>query len=90
MDNNDERQYIYMKKIGLLDCTMRDGGYINDWNFGHATMMSIYKRLDESGVDFIEIGFLDDRRIYDYDRSIQPNTGCFNKIYAGIEKYQLL
>lgn len=86
MDNNDERQYIYMKKIGLLDCTMRDGGYINDWNFGHATMMSIYKRLDESGVDFIEIGFLDDRRIYDYDRSIQPNTGCFNKIYAGIEK----
>lgn len=86
MDNNDERQYIYMKKIGLLDCTMRDGGYINDWNFGHATMMSIYKRLDESGVDFIEIGFLDDRRIYDYDRSIQPNTDCFNKIYAGIEK----
>ena len=77
---------IYMKKIGLLDCTMRDGGYINDWNFGHATMMSIYKRLDESGVDFIEIGFLDDRRIYDYDRSIQPNTDCFNKIYAGIEK----
>lgn len=75
-----------MKQVKLLDCTMRDGGYINDWNFGHSTMMSIYKRLDESGVDFIEIGFLDDRREYDPDRSIQPNTECFNKIYAGIQK----
>lgn len=75
-----------MKQVGLLDCTMRDGGYINDWNFGHSTMMGIYKRLDESGVDYIEVGFLDDRRDYDPKRSIQPNTECYNKIYAGVEK----
>lgn len=75
-----------MKQVKLLDCTLRDGGYINDWNFGHSTMISIYKRLDESGVDFIEIGFLDDRREFDPNRSIQPNTNCYNKIYAGIQK----
>lgn len=75
-----------MKQVKLLDCTMRDGGYINDWEFGHSTMMSIYKRLDESGVDYIEIGFLDDRREYDPNRSIQPNTECYNKIYSSVQK----
>lgn len=75
-----------MKKVKLLDCTMRDGGYVNDWEYGHSTMMSIYKRLDESGVDYIEIGFLDDRREYDPNRSIQPNTECYNKIYSGVHK----
>lgn len=75
-----------MKEVKLLDCTMRDGGYVNDWEYGHSTMMSIYKRLDESGVDYIEIGFLDDRRKYDPNRSIQPNTECYDKIYSGVQK----
>lgn len=75
-----------MKDVKLLDCTLRDGGYINDWNFGHSTMVSIYKRLDESGVDFIEVGFLDDRREFDLNKSIQPKTECYNKIYDNIKK----
>ena len=29
----------------LLDCTVRDGGYINDWNFGNKTIKSIFKKL---------------------------------------------
>ena len=24
-----------MKQVKLLDCTLRDGGYVNDWEFGH-------------------------------------------------------
>lgn len=75
-----------MKQVKLLDCTLRDGGYINDWEFGYSTMRSIYKRLDDSGVNYIEIGFLDDRREYDPNRSIQPNVECYNKIYDGIKK----
>ena len=51
-----------MSEIKLLDCTLRDGGYINDWNFGHHNISSIYERLADSQVDYIEIGFLDDRR----------------------------
>lgn len=75
-----------MKEARLLDCTLRDGGYINDWEFGHSVITGTYKRLDEAGVDYIEIGFLDDRRIFDINRTIQPNTECFNKVFNGIEK----
>ena len=31
--------------IRLLDCTLRDGGYINDWKFGYRTAKSIIQKL---------------------------------------------
>lgn len=75
-----------MKEIKLLDCTLRDGGYINDWNFGHSVIAGTYKRLDAAGVDFIEVGFLDDRRPFDINRTIQPDTDSYNRVFAGVEK----
>ena len=59
--------------IKLLDCTLRDGGYVNDWEFGHANLISIYERLVDSGVDMVELGFIDDRRPFDINRSIFPD-----------------
>ena len=49
-----------MKKIRLLDCTLRDGGYINDWLFGYQNIRDIIMELSRSGVDIIEVGFLRD------------------------------
>ena len=54
-----------MGEIKLLDCTLRDGGYVNDWKFGHNNMVSIFERLVDANVDYIEIGFLDERRQFD-------------------------
>lgn len=34
-----------MNKISLLDCTLRDGGYINDWKFGEKAIHEITKNL---------------------------------------------
>lgn len=51
-----------MSDIRLLDCTLRDGGYVNDWKFGHDSLVGIFERLVDANVDIIEIGFLDDRR----------------------------
>ena len=33
-------------KRGLLDCTLRDGGYVNDWNFEHETIGEVFERLE--------------------------------------------
>ena len=75
-----------MMKIELLDCTLRDGGYINDWEFGHDTLVNVFERTCASGVEFIELGFLDDRRQFDINRSIMPDTACMEKIYGGLPK----
>ena len=49
-----------MKKISILDCTLRDGGYINHWKFGETKIRNIVKELNRAGMDIIECGFLRD------------------------------
>ena len=34
-----------MTNIKLLDCTLRDGGYVNDWQWGYERAKSIIKYL---------------------------------------------
>ncbi len=75
-----------MRNIQLLDCTLRDGGYVNDWEFGHHNICSIFERVAATNADIIEIGFIDDRRPFDINRSIIPDTASVEKIYGGIEK----
>lgn len=47
-----------MKNIYLLDCTLRDGGYINNWNFGEEAIRGICRKLELTGIEIIEIGFM--------------------------------
>ena len=41
----------------ILDCTLRDGGYDNEWLFGRDIILFIVKNLVLSKVDTIEIGY---------------------------------
>ena len=41
----------------ILDCTLRDGGYYNKWDFSETTVQSYLSAMDSLGVDCIEIGF---------------------------------
>lgn len=73
-----------MRSLRILDCTLRDGGFINDWNFTLGTIKSIVSRLDKSGIDIIEVGFIDDRREYDSDRSIFPDTDSIKPVMQNL------
>lgn len=74
-----------MGKRYLLDCTLRDGGYVNDWEFGHDNLVSVFERLTDAGVDIVEIGFIDERRPYDSNRSIFPNTKSVMDIWGNVK-----
>ena len=43
--------------VKVLDCTIRDGGYINNWDFPPRMVRDVYQRLSRAGVDFVEVGF---------------------------------
>lgn len=75
-----------MSKISLLDCTLRDGGYLNDWEFGHDNIVNIFERLVSAEVDIIEIGFINESRQYDTNRTIFPDAVSINKTYEGLPK----
>lgn len=47
-----------MRHAQLLDCTLRDGAYLVDKTFGDDTMKGIISGLVQTGIDIIEIGFL--------------------------------
>ena len=46
-----------MRKLTLLDCTLRDGGYYNNWNFSKDLVNEYLKAIAASGIKFVEIGF---------------------------------
>ena len=75
-----------VREVEIMDCTLRDGGYINDWQFGHDNMVNIFERVVESGVEYIEIGFLDERRRFDLNRTIMPSTDSVEKIFGRLDR----
>ena len=46
-----------MKDIKLLDCTLRDGGYYNNWDFSKDLVNDYLKAISDSGIKYVEIGF---------------------------------
>lgn len=63
-----------MRRIQILDCTLRDGGYQNDCCFGYDNQKKITMGLVEAGIDIIECGFFTNTISYD------PNVTRFNSM----------
>ena len=51
-----------MGKINVLDVTLRDGGCVNNFNFGQVYMEKILAAQEASGVNVIEMGYLDENK----------------------------
>lgn len=63
-----------MSNIKILDCTLRDGGYLNNWNFGRNNIKSVILGLVNSNVDIIECGFLTNKYSYDFNKTLFSDT----------------
>ena len=50
--------------VKILDCTLRDGGYYNKWDFDQDTVSRYLKAVKASSIDLVELGF----------RSLPKNT----------------
>ena len=47
-----------MQDLKVLDCTIRDGGYLTGWNFTREMVRDVYEAVSKAGIDFFEIGYL--------------------------------
>ena len=56
---------MYRPQIKVLDCTIRDGGLINDWNFTDDFVKKVFKAVNASGVDYVELGYKSSRDQFD-------------------------
>lgn len=69
------------RNILLLDCTLRDGGYINDWSFGRDNISFIIDNLEQSNVDFIEVGYLND--------GVKNDTNSTKFNFQGLDNFNI-
>lgn len=56
--------------LKLLDCTLRDGGYINNWEWGFLRAKEIVHTLVKADIDVVEVGFLRDVEEYNPDITV--------------------
>ena len=43
--------------MNLLDCTFRDGGYYNNWEFSNSELNQYLEFINNNNIQIIEIGF---------------------------------
>ena len=89
-----------MSHVKLLDCTLRDGAYLVDKNFGNQTIQGIIEGLVKAKIDYIEIGFLQDEgfgegktvfcNAEDARRFLPQNkNGCDFALLADFSRYSI-
>lgn len=45
------------RSVTIIDCTLRDGGYYNSWDFEHQLINDYFVAMSSIKVDFVEVGF---------------------------------
>jgi len=56
---------MYRPEIKVIDCTVRDGGLMNKWQFTDKFVKNVYNALCDAGVDYMEIGYLSSEKAFD-------------------------
>jgi len=54
----------YRPELKVLDCTIRDGGLVNDHKFEDAFVRGVYDACVESGIDYMEIGYKNSKELF--------------------------
>jgi 4-hydroxy 2-oxovalerate aldolase len=54
----------YRSELRVLDCTIRDGGLMNDHAFDDAVVRAVYRACADAGVDYMELGYKASKRIF--------------------------
>jgi 4-hydroxy 2-oxovalerate aldolase len=80
---------MYRPEIKVIDCTVRDGGLMNKWQFDDKFVRHVYDSLSKAGVDYMEIGYLSSEGMFSRDE-MGPWKFCaeedLKRIIGGTEK----
>ncbi len=59
---------MFRPQITVIDCTIRDGGLMNNSNFTLDTVKAVYKAICESGVHIVELGYRNSKKLFSPDK----------------------
>jgi 4-hydroxy 2-oxovalerate aldolase len=55
---------MFREKIKVLDCTIRDGGLMNNHGFDLHFVREVYKAISAAKIDYMEIGYKNSKRLF--------------------------
>jgi 4-hydroxy 2-oxovalerate aldolase len=67
---NSVSNNILSKNVKIVDCTVRDGGFVNNWNYKYEDVLDMIKLAGDIGIDYYELGYLMSN---DFIDETQPN-----------------
>lgn len=73
----------YRADIKVHDCTIRDGGLMNDHKFDEALVKAVYQACVDAGVDYMEVGYKASKKIYT-PAEFGPWKFCDEEVIRGI------
>ena len=56
---------MFREQIKILDCTIRDGGLMNDHDFDDRFVREIFRGISQAGIDYMEIGYKNSQKLFD-------------------------
>ncbi len=59
---------MYREQIKVLDCTIRDGGLMNNHDFDDRFVRAVFKAVSEAGIDYMEIGYKNSKKLFPGDK----------------------
>lgn len=71
-----------LEKVNILDCTLRDGGYVNDFTFGKDVISGFLNKIAKTNVECVEIGFLKGDKV-DENKTYFPTMESVRNILNG-------
>ena len=54
-------------QIKVMDCTIRDGGLMNNWQFSDNFVRAVYRACVDAGIDYMEIGYISSESVFSRD-----------------------
>ena len=63
-----EKWVSYRSAIKVLDCTVRDGGLMNDHKFTDDVVRAVYDAVCDAGIDYMELGYKASTKIFSPDQ----------------------
>ncbi len=82
---------MYRKEIKVMDCTVRDGGLMNNWQFSDEFVSAVYQACLKAGIDYMEIGYKSSESAFSRDE-VGPWKFCddFVAFMKEMHDYELL
>ena len=73
---------LNLEKVNILDCTLRDGGYVNDFTFGKEVISGFLNKISKTNIECVELGFLKGDKV-DEDKTFFPTMESIKNVLKG-------